>query len=109
MSLSENEQRILRQIEAELQNDERFAQAVSPAGLYTHSVRTVRLAIVGLVACLALLVVGLFLHYVVAFAVFVVMLFLLGVIERNARAMGKAGLQDVAGAIRKMRNGGSDR
>jgi len=28
---------------------------------------------------------------------------LTAVIERNARAMGKAGLQDVAGAIRKAR------
>ena len=106
MALSEDEQRILRQIEAELQNDERFAQAVSPAGLYTHSVRTVRWAIVGLVASLALLVVGLRFHYIAAFAVFVVMLALLGVIERNGRAMGKAGLQDVAGAIRKVRASG---
>ena len=29
MALSENEQRILRQIEEELQNDSKFAQAVS--------------------------------------------------------------------------------
>jgi hypothetical protein len=28
---------------------------------------------------------------------------LLAIIERNARAMGKAGIQDVAGAIRKAR------
>jgi hypothetical protein len=46
-------------------------------------------------------------HYVAAFFVFVVMLVLLGIIERNARAMGKAGLQDVAGAIRKARPGGT--
>jgi hypothetical protein len=51
-------------------------------------------------------VVGLRFHYIAAFAVFVVMLALLGVIERNARAMGKAGLQDVAGAIRKVRASG---
>ncbi len=35
MSLSDDEQRILRQIEQELQNDSKFAQAVSPSGLYS--------------------------------------------------------------------------
>lgn len=104
MALSDDEQRILRQIEQELQNDSKFAQAVSPSGLYTHSVRTVRWAVVGLVACLAVLVGALQVHFLAAFAVFLVMLALVAVIERNARAMGKAGIQDVAGAIRKARS-----
>ena len=43
-------------------------------------------------------------HYIAAFAAFVGMLALLAVIERNARAMGKAGIQDMAGAIRKARS-----
>ena len=50
MALSEDEQRILRQIEQELQNDEQFAAKVSSSGLYSHPVRVVRRAIVGLVA-----------------------------------------------------------
>jgi len=104
MALSEDEQRILRQIEQELQNDSKFAQAVSPSGLYTHSAKTVRWAVVGLVLCLVLLVVLLQVHYIAAFAAFVGMLALLAVIERNARAMGKAGIQDMAGAIRKARS-----
>ena len=54
MALSEDEQRILRQIEQELQNDSKFAQAVSPSGLYTHSAKTVRLAAIGLVLGLVL-------------------------------------------------------
>jgi len=103
VALSDDEQRILRQIEEELQNDSKFAQAVSPSGLYTHSVRTVRWAIVGLVVSLAVLVALLQVHFLAAFAVFLVMVALLAVIERNARAMGKAGIQDVAGAIRKAR------
>lgn len=103
MALSDDEQRILRQIEQDLQNDSRFAQAVSPSGLYAHSVRTVRHAVLGLVACLALMVVLMKVHFLAAFAAFVGMLVLLAVIERNARAMGKAGMQDVAGAIRKAR------
>lgn len=104
MALSDDEQRILRQIEQELQNDSKFAQAVSPSGLYTHSVRTVRWAVVGLVAGLACLVALLQVHFLAAFAVFLFMLALVAVIERNARAMGKAGIQDVAGAIRKARS-----
>ena len=103
MALSDDEQRILRQIEQELQNDSKFAQAVSPSGLYTHSVRTVRWAIVGLIASLAVLIVLLQVHFIAAFAVFIAMVALLAIIERNARAMGKAGIQDVAGAIRKAR------
>lgn len=105
MSLSDDEQRILRQIEAELQNDSDFAKAVSPSGLYQHSVRTVRWSILGLVASLALLVIALQLHFVAAFGVFIGMLILLAIIERNARAIGRAGIQDVAGAIRKARAG----
>ena len=54
MALSDDEQRILRQIEQELQNDEKFAQAVSPAGLYRHSAKLVRWAIVGLVVAFLL-------------------------------------------------------
>ena len=104
MALSDDEQRILRQIEQELQNDSKFAQAVSPSGLYTHSARTVRWAVIGLVVCLGLLIGLLQVHFLAAFAVFMVMLALVVVIERNARAMGKAGIQDVAGAIRKARS-----
>ena len=103
MSLSDDEQRILRQIEQELQNDSKFAQAVSPSGLYSHSARTVRRSIFGLAVGLVLLVALLQVHFMVAFVAFVAMLALTAVIERNARAMGKAGLQDVAGAIRKAR------
>jgi len=103
MSLSDDEQRILRQIEQELQNDSKFAQAVSPSGLYSHSARTVRRSIFGLVVGLIILVALLQVHFMAAFVAFVAMLALTAVIERNARAMGKAGLQDVAGAIRKAR------
>ena len=109
MALSEDEQRILRQIEADLQNDERFAESVSSRGLYAHSVRTVRRAIFAMVVCFALMVLGLRVHFLAAFAVFMVMLYLLALIERNARAMSKAGLKDVASAIRNARPGGTTR
>ena len=103
MALSDDEQRILRQIEQEHESDERFAQAVSPSGLYSHSARTVRWAVLGLVVSVALLVIALQVHFLLSFAVFIGMLVLLAIIERNARAIGKAGFQDVAGALRKAR------
>lgn len=109
MALSDDEQRILREIEQELQNDSRFADAVSSSGLYRHSVRQIRWAIVGLVLSVVVLAVSLQVHFVLAFAIFVVMLALIALIERNARAIGRAGLQDVAGAIRKARESASRR
>ena len=109
MALSDDEQRILRQIEQELENDVKFAQAVSPSGLYLHSARTVRWAVLGLVLSVAILVVALQVHFLLAFAVFIGMLALLAIIERNARAIGRAGFQDVAGALRKARASASRR
>ena len=103
MPLSEDEQRILRQIEEQLQSDEKFASAVSSSGLYSHGAKTLRWAVVGLVLCLALLVVLLQVHFLAAFAAFLAMLACLVVIERTARAMGKAGIQDVAGVLRNAR------
>ena len=40
MPLSDNERQILAQIEHDLKEDEKFAQAVSSKGLYRHSART---------------------------------------------------------------------
>jgi hypothetical protein len=105
MPLSEDEQRILRQIEEQLQSDPKFASAVSSSGLYSHGAKTLRWAIVGLVVSLGLLVLLLQVHFLAAFAAFVAMLACLVVIERTARAMGKAGIQDVAGALRSARLG----
>ena len=109
VALSDDEQRILRQIEQELESDAKFAQAVSPSGLYLHSARTVRWAVLGLVLSVAMLVVALQVHFLLAFAVFIGMLALLAIIERNARAIGRAGFQDVAGALRKARASASRR
>jgi hypothetical protein len=57
--LSDDEQRILRQIEEQLQSDERFAQNTSPAGMYRQSAKTVRWAGLGAIAGLIFTVVAL--------------------------------------------------
>lgn len=103
MPLSEDEQRILRQIEESLGTDERFAQAVSPAGLYRHSARKVRWAIFGVLVSLVATIALLQMHYMLAFVGFLGMLACVLVIERQLRAIGKAGLQDIAATIKSSR------
>ena len=88
MPLSDDEQRILRQIEEQLQEDQRFAQLASPAGLYRQSAKTVRWAGLGVVAGLVLTVVTLQIHFLLAFCGFLVMLGCALVIERQLRAIG---------------------
>ena len=103
MPLSENEQRILRQIEESLGSDERFAQAVSPSGLYRHSARKVRWAIFGVLVSLVVTISLLQVHYVLAFIGFLGMLSCVLVIERQLRAIGKAGMRDIAATIKSSR------
>ncbi len=103
MPLSEDEQRILRQIEESLGADERFAQAVSPSGLYRHSARKVRSAIFGALVSLVVTIALLQVHYMLAFVGFLGMLACVLVIERELRAIGKAGLQDIAATIKSSR------
>ena len=103
MALSDNEQRILRQIEEQLETDQRFAQAVSPSGLYRHSARKVRWAILGILISLVTTVALLQIHFMLAFVGFLGMLFFVLVIERQLRAIGKAGIQDIAATIRTSR------
>lgn len=103
MPLSDDEQRILRDIEQQLQSDERFATAVSPSGLYRHSVKTVRWAALGVFSSLVFTVVALQVHFILAFAGFLGMLACVLVIERQLRAMSKVGLKDVAASIRGSR------
>lgn len=100
MPLSDDEQRILRQIEEQLQTDQKFAQLASPAGLYRQSARSVRWAILGAVAGLVLTIVALQVHFLLAFVGFLFMLGCVLVIERQLRAIGKVGVQDIAASLR---------
>lgn len=100
MPLSDDEQRILRQIEEQLQHDEQFATKVSPAGLYRHSRKVVAWSVLGALVSLAGTVFLLAWHFLFAFAGFLLMLAFVLVIERQLRAISKAGFKDVVGALR---------
>jgi hypothetical protein len=101
--LSDDEQRILREIEHQLSADEKFASAVSSKGLYSHSAKRVWWSLLGMVACLVGIVATLQIHYLVAFGAFVGMLFFAMLIERQLRLIGRAGVQDLAQKIPRPR------
>ena len=101
--LSDDENRILREIEESLKADENFAQKVSSSGLYMHAARTVKRAGVGLVLSLIGMVLALQVHFLLAFVVFVGMLGLVLVIEKQLRLMGRAGVQDLSQSFRRPR------
>lgn len=96
VALSDDEQRILREIEDQLRSDEKFASAVSSSGLYRHSARRVWWASLGLLVSLVAVVAGLQVHYLVAFAGFIGMLACALAVERQMRLIGRAGVQDLA-------------
>ena len=103
MPLSEDEERILKDIEREFyENDPAFAREVGETTLYRHAWRNIKLSLVGFVIGLAALVFSLSVSYLFAFGGFLVMLACALVIERNARKMGRAGLESVT---KRMRSG----
>jgi hypothetical protein len=100
--LSEDEQRILQEIEQQFyETDPALARAVGSTTLYRHAFRNLKYAtglfLVGvLVLVWALVSVG----FVAAFAGFLVMLAAALWFERNARKLGRAGLQQVTASMR---------
>lgn len=105
MPLSEEEQKILKEIEAQLNaTDPELVEQVSRTTLYRHSARMIRWAALGFVGGLALTVVT-FANNLL-FGVFgsAIMLFCLLVIERNVRKLGRAGMESLTGGWRA--NGG---
>jgi hypothetical protein len=105
MPLSEDEQRILKQIEEQFyESDPSFAEKVSAPGLYRPALRKARWAVVGLVLSLVGLVLSLQVHFLASFVFFVAMLGCAFVIEDSLRAVGRAGLGGVrrnAGGLRR--------
>ena len=101
MPLSDDEQRILHEIEKEFyDSDPEFAREVGETTLYKHALRNIKwaviLGILGLVGVVAALQV----HFGLAFVAFLMIFACAVVIERNLRKMGKAGFQKVTGQVR---------
>ena len=99
--LSEDEQRILLEIEQRLtEEDPDLVREVASTTVYTHALRNLKLAtllfVVGVVAMVWLLGT----HALLSFGGFLVMLVAALVFERNARRLGKAGVQQITQNLR---------
>jgi hypothetical protein len=97
MPLSDEEQKILREIEAQLSATDPALVDRAKTTVYRHAGRNIKWAGLGFIAGLVLIVGTFATSLVAAFAGFLVMLACLFVIERNARKLGKAGLQSLTG------------
>jgi hypothetical protein len=101
--LSEDEQRILREIEQQFYaTDPAFAREVGTTSLYRHGVRRLKLAALLFVVGVALLVWMLYLgNYVLAFALGAGPMFAAALLfESNLRKMGRAGIQQVTASVK---------
>ncbi|MGI9578913.1 MAG: DUF3040 domain-containing protein [Microthrixaceae bacterium] len=102
MPLSEDEQRILSEIESQLrESDPDLADQVSKTTVYRDAFGKLRWAIVGFVLCLAASVLLLSVNYLLAFAGFLGMFAIALYIERNLRRVGRAGMNEATRAIRR--------
>jgi ABC-type proline/glycine betaine transport system permease subunit len=101
--LSEDEQRILREIEQQFYDtDPAFARGVGTTSLYRHGLRRMKLAglvfIVGLGVLVWMLVLG---NSLAAFLLGAVPMFAAALIfEANLRTLGRAGIQQVTSSAR---------
>jgi hypothetical protein len=103
--LSEDEQRILRQIEQELEQDPTFADRG-----YRVSRRRSALLILGLLAGLVITIGGLAVNFVVAFAGFVIVLVMAIMLESELRLLGRErlGQLPISGWLSGRRSGVDD-
>jgi hypothetical protein len=99
--LSEDEQRILHEIEQQFyESDPAFARGVGQTTLYRHAGRNLKWAALGFLAGFFLLVGAFATSLFLGFVGFAVMLACAFVFERNLRKMGKAGWKQVTGNLK---------
>ena len=101
MPLSEDEQRILTQIEQQLyEDDPGLAHEVSSTTVFSHGFKHLRLSALGIVVGLGVLLGTLSTSFWLAFVGFLIMLASAWYGEQNLRRVGRAGLQQVTGNAR---------
>ncbi|MBW3669342.1 MAG: DUF3040 domain-containing protein [Actinobacteria bacterium] len=102
MPLSEDEQRILHEIERSFyENDPAFARGVSQTTLYRHAGRNLKYAAAGFVVGLIVLITSFAWSLVLGLVGFLAMLGSAFVFERNLRKMGKAGWEQMTQSMRE--------
>lgn len=102
LPLSEEEQRILHEIERSFyEHDPAFAKGVSETSLYRHAGRNCKWAALGLFAGLVILLASFASNRYLGFVGFLLMLGSALVFEANLRKMGRAGWRDVSRTVRE--------
>ena len=104
MPLSEDEQRILQEIEAQFYaNDPQLAQQVSETTLYRHASRNIKWSALGFVVGFVVLLTSFASSTFFGFIGFLGMLGCAFVIVGNVRKMGKAGFDSITASVRGKR------
>jgi hypothetical protein len=101
MPLSEDEQRILAEIERNLhESDPRLAREVSETTVYRHALGSLRWSLLGFVAGLGVMLGTFQIHFLLGFCGFLLMLVSALGFERNLKLMGKAGVDQFSKAFK---------
>ncbi len=101
MPLSEDERRILAEIERQLeQSDPGLVREVAQTTVYRHALGSIKWSVLGFVAGVAVMVGTLQIHFALAFCGFLLMLVSALRFERDLRRMGRAGLASVSSSLR---------
>lgn len=106
MPLSEDEQRILREIEEQLHRDPNFARELSP--VRSSSRRSLIVSVTGGVLAVAMCVLLLAVSPYLAFAAFLAAMGAVVLAERHVRSLGDEALRQVA-ALRRNASGAARR
>lgn len=112
MPLSDDEQRILSQIEQQLhETDPALAKEVATTTVYTHSARNIKWSVLGFIIGLVTIVLTLSISFWLAFVGFVMMLAAALLFEQNLRRLGRAGMNQLSMSVRSgnLRNSLADR
>lgn len=106
MPLSEDERRILAEIERQLEaSDPALAREVSETTVYRHALGSIKWSVLGFIAGVALMVGTLQIHFALAFCGFLLMLASALRFERDLRRMGRAGFASVSSSLRNAQRG----
>ena len=101
MPLSEDEQRILSQIEQQLhETDPGLAKEVATTTVYTHSARNIKWSVLGFIVGLVTIVLTLSVSFWLAFVGFAMMLTAALFFEQNLRRLGRAGMNQLSMNVR---------
>lgn len=101
MPLSEEEQRILGEIEQQLYaSDPALAREIADSTVYRHAARNLKWAIFGFVVGTAILLGTLHLSFLLAFFGFLILLGCTLSIVRDLRRMGRAGITQLSDSLR---------